>query len=166
MAVLGILLVGQRGQSSQTELLTVGGVYLGTFGELQVGDAAADFPIGEDVEWLNTPGSSPGAPRGAPLTLRGLRREGKAVLLHFWDYTSMQSSMAMPALRRWSTRYSPLGVEIIGVHTSRFGFAKRLVHVAKAVERLGLRHPIVNDAHVSTILHAALPVATSVGFLS
>lgn len=141
IAFAGLFGGGER----KTGLLTVDGVYLGSFRQLTEGEAAPDFPKG--AEWLNTAGSTAGAPRGSPLTMQGLRREGKVVLLHFWDYTSMHSNMAMPALRRWQERYKGYGVEMIGVHRSRYSFAHRLLHVARAVERQGLRHPIVNDEH-------------------
>jgi len=141
LVVAGLLEGGER----KAGLLTVDGVYLGSFRPLSEGEAAPDFPKG--AEWLNTAGSTPGAPRGGPLTMRELRREGKVVLLHFWDYTSMHSSMAMPALRRWQERYKGYGVEMIGVHRSRYSFAHRLLHVVRAVDRQGLRHPIVNDEH-------------------
>lgn len=149
ICLLGIAVIALQRQGRAGELLSVEGIYLGSFGQLGKGDAAPDFSVGEDIDWLNTRGSyPPQALRGAPLTMRGLRRKGMVVLLHFWDYTNTKSALVMPAIRRWSERYEPFGVEIIGVHSTSFIFAKRLVHVARAVERLGLRHPVVNDAHV------------------
>jgi hypothetical protein len=142
----------QRGDGDEnaSSLLSVGGIYLGTFAELGVGSAAPDFPQDDDVQWLNTKGSNPPQYlRGGPLSLRKLRKEGKIVLLHFWDYTNMRSIMSLSALSRWHERYSPFGVKVISVHRSRFPFASRLLWVARAVERLGIKHAVVNDEHVS-----------------
>ncbi len=142
---------GDHDANSIAELLSVGGIYLGTFAELGVGSAAPDFPQDDDVQWLNTKGSSPPQYlRGGPLSLRKLRKQGKIVLLHFWDYTNVRSIMSVPGIMRWNERYQPFGLKVISVHRSKFPFSSRLDHVAQAVERLGIKHAVANDEHVSS----------------
>lgn len=51
----------------------------------------------------------------------------------------------MPYLRAWYDRYSDHGLEIIGVHTPEFKFARDPGQVKAAVGRLGVRWPVVLD---------------------
>ena len=51
----------------------------------------------------------------------------------------------MPYLRVWYDRYSDHGLEIIGVHTPEFKFARDPGQVKAAVGRLGIRWPVVLD---------------------
>ncbi|MGH8011152.1 MAG: redoxin domain-containing protein [Candidatus Binataceae bacterium] len=83
--------------------------------------------------WLNSP----------PLTLRKLR--GEVVLIDFWDYTCINCIRTFPYLRRWHTLYHPLGLEVIGVHTPEFAFAKNVNNAKDAVKRFGFTFPIAVD---------------------
>ncbi len=51
----------------------------------------------------------------------------------------------MPYLRAWYDRYSDHGLEIIGVHTPEFKFARDPGQVKAAVGRLGIRWPVILD---------------------
>lgn len=51
----------------------------------------------------------------------------------------------MPYLRAWYDRYSDHGLEIIGVHTPEFKFARDHGQVKAAVGRLGIRWPVILD---------------------
>lgn len=52
----------------------------------------------------------------------------------------------MPYLRAWYDRYSDHGLEIIGVHTPEFKFARDPGQVKAAVGRLGIRWPVILDS--------------------
>ena len=47
------------------------------------------------------------------------------VLLSFWDFTCINCLRTLPYLRAWHERYQELGLEIVGVHTPEFRFARR-----------------------------------------
>ncbi len=51
----------------------------------------------------------------------------------------------MPYLRAWYDRYFDHGLEIIGVHTPEFKFARDPGQVKAAVGRLGIRWPVILD---------------------
>jgi hypothetical protein len=51
----------------------------------------------------------------------------------------------MPYVRAWYDRYSDHGLEIIGVHTPEFKFARDPGQVKAAVGRLGIRWPVILD---------------------
>ena len=51
----------------------------------------------------------------------------------------------MPYLRAWYDRYADHGLEIIGVHTPEFKFARDPGQVKAAVGRLGIRWPVILD---------------------
>ncbi|MGH7932993.1 MAG: redoxin family protein [Candidatus Binataceae bacterium] len=93
--------------------------------------------------WLNSP----------PLTLQQLR--GKVVLIDFWEYTCINCIRTFPYLRRWNQLYHPLGLEVIGVHTPEFAFAKNVNNVKDAVKRFGFTFPIAvdNDSAVWNAFH-------------
>lgn len=83
--------------------------------------------------WLNS----------EPLELRGLR--GRVVLVDFWDYTCVNCLRTLPYLAEWHKRYAASGLTIIGVHTPEFSFAANEKFVRAAVERFGIRYPVVLD---------------------
>lgn len=78
-----------------------------------------------------------------PIPLGALR--GYTILINFWDYTSASSLRSLPYLQEWHRRYSEIGLVIIGVHSPEFPFARDPVRVRKAVEKLGIRYPVVMD---------------------
>ncbi len=51
----------------------------------------------------------------------------------------------IPQLREWHERYREAGLTIVGVHTPEFFWERPLNKVAAAVERLGIRYPVVQD---------------------
>lgn len=83
--------------------------------------------------WLN----------GTPISLNA--HHGSVILLHFWDYTSLQSLRTLPYIQEWYRRYEGLGLVLLGVHTPMFPFARDPGTVQQAADRLGLHHPIVLD---------------------
>jgi len=91
-------------------------------------------------EWINS----------EPLTLEGLRSEGKVVLIDFWTYTCINCIRTLPYLREWHEKYADKGLVILGVHTPEFEFEHVYENVAKAVGEFGLEYPIVQDNDFGT----------------
>ncbi|HZT72416.1 MAG TPA: redoxin domain-containing protein [Terriglobales bacterium] len=107
--------------------------------------------------WLNSP----------PLTMKQLR--GQVVLIDFWEYTCINCIRTLATNNAWYARYHKLGFTIIGVHDPEFDIAylsvadarrmlsdpeaaaartygtSRESNVAAAVQRFGLKYPIVVD---------------------
>jgi cytochrome c biogenesis protein CcdA/thiol-disulfide isomerase/thioredoxin len=91
--------------------------------------------------WFNTPG-------GRPLTMRGLR--GRVVLIDFWTYSCINCLRTLPYLKAWDARYRKDGLTIVGVHSPEFPFEKDAGNVEEAVERNGIRYPVVQDNELAT----------------
>jgi cytochrome c biogenesis protein CcdA/thiol-disulfide isomerase/thioredoxin len=107
-----------------------------------------DLPVlGEAPEftgterWFNTPGDR-------PLTLRQLR--GRVVLVDFWTYSCINCIRTLPYLKAWDARYRKDGLTIVGVHTPEFPFEKDAANVEEAIQRNGLRYPVVQDNEQAT----------------
>lgn len=83
--------------------------------------------------WFNSP----------PLTLEGLK--GKAVLVDFWTYSCINCIRTLPYLRTLHDRYARDGLVIVGVHTPEFAFERNPDSVRKAMEKLGVSWPVVQD---------------------
>jgi cytochrome c biogenesis protein CcdA/thiol-disulfide isomerase/thioredoxin len=90
-------------------------------------------PLSPDGEWFNT----------KPLTLAALR--GKVVLIDFWTYSCINCLRTLPHLEAWYRDYRSDGLVILGVHTPEFAFEHVASNVGAAVERLGIRYPVVQD---------------------
>jgi thiol-disulfide isomerase/thioredoxin len=86
--------------------------------------------------WFNTPG-------GRPQPLRSLR--GRVVLVDFWTYTCINCLRTLPYLEAWDRRYRSAGLTIVGVHTPEFAFEHDAGNVGRAIRRLGVRYPVVQD---------------------
>jgi cytochrome c biogenesis protein CcdA/thiol-disulfide isomerase/thioredoxin len=91
--------------------------------------------------WFNTPG-------GRPLSLAGLR--GRVVLVDFWTYTCINCIRTLPYLEAWDAKYRGAGLTIVGVHTPEFSFEHDAPNVANAIQRLGIRYPVVQDNKYGT----------------
>jgi cytochrome c biogenesis protein CcdA/thiol-disulfide isomerase/thioredoxin len=101
-----------------------------TSGLEDYGEAPELHPTGR---WFNS----------APLTMRGLR--GKVVLIDFWTYSCVNCLRTLPHLRAWDAAYRKDGLVILGVHTPEFAFEHDAGNVRSAVERLGVRYPVMQD---------------------
>jgi cytochrome c biogenesis protein CcdA/thiol-disulfide isomerase/thioredoxin len=92
-------------------------------------------------DWFNTPGDR-------PLTLSGLR--GRVVLIDFWTYSCINCLRTLPYLEAWDRRYRKDGLTIVGVHSPEFPFEKDASNVSDAIERNGIRYPVVQDNDLAT----------------
>ncbi len=91
--------------------------------------------------WFNTAD-------GSGLTMRSLR--GRVVLIDFWTYTCVNCVRTFPYLKAWDARYRSQGLTIVGIHTPEFPFERDAGNVAAAIEREGLRYPVVQDNDYGT----------------
>jgi len=87
----------------------------------------------ETNEYINT----------APIKLADLR--GKVVLVDFWTYTCINWIRTIPYLVDWNEKYANNGLVIVGVHTPEFEFEKNIDNVKAAVDKFGLKYPLVQD---------------------
>jgi cytochrome c biogenesis protein CcdA/thiol-disulfide isomerase/thioredoxin len=112
------------------------------------GGGSLDLPVlGKAPEfvgterWWNTPGDR-------PLTIAGLR--GRVVLVDFWTYSCINCIRTLPYLKAWDARYRRDGLMIVGVHTPEFPFEREAGNVEEAIERNGIRYPVVQDNEQET----------------
>ncbi len=92
---------------------------------------APDFPDG--LEWFNT---------GRPLMLAELR--GKIVILDFWTACCVNCLHVLADLRRLEEKY-PRELVVVGVHSAKFTAEQEGEYIRRAILRLGIGHPVVND---------------------
>jgi len=93
-------------------------------------EAPAIVPGGD---WINA----------IPTTLSAFR--GKVVLLEFWTYGCHNCLNTIPAMNAWYKKYGGEHFVILGVHTPEFPRERELKNVQEAVQRLGIRYPVVTD---------------------
>ena len=92
--------------------------------------------------YINTPNNN------SPITLSSLR--GKVVLLYIWTYTCINSIRPMPYIDDWNQKYSNKGLVIVGVHSPEFQFEKNYTNVKDAVQRFGIKYPVILDSDHGT----------------
>ena len=85
-------------------------------------------------EWLNSP---------RPIRLDEWR--GRAILVDIWDFTCLNCLRTLPYLTAWHQAYRDWPVSFVGIHTPEFAFAKDRHLVEAAVQRLGIRYPVLLD---------------------
>jgi hypothetical protein len=93
---------------------------------------APEFP--PKLDWVNV----------AFLRMNTLMGRG-AVLIEFWDFARVNSLRTLPYIQAWHERYAEAGLQVIGVHSPGYSFGGDRDTVARAVEHLAIRHPVVLD---------------------
>jgi len=88
--------------------------------------------------WINT----------APFNMSSLH--GKVVIVDFWTYSCINCLRTLPYLNAWYDKYQNQGLVIIGVHTPEFNFEKNYDNVAMAVNKYGVKYPVVLDNDYDT----------------
>jgi thiol-disulfide isomerase/thioredoxin len=91
--------------------------------------------------YINTPGN-------APITLASLK--GKVVLVDFWTYSCINCIRTLPHLNDWYQRYADKGFVIVGVHSPEFEFEKNYDNVKAAVQKFGVKYPVILDSDHGT----------------
>ena len=74
----------------------------------------------------------------------------KVILVDFWTYSCINCQRTTPYLNAWYDKYKDKGLEIVGVHTPEFDFEKKYDNVVSAVEKLGIKYPVVMDNDYGT----------------
>ncbi len=74
----------------------------------------------------------------------------KVILVDFWTYSCINCQRTTPYLNAWYEKYKDKGFVIIGVHTPEFEFEKDYNNVKAAVEKFGIKFPVVLDNDYST----------------
>jgi hypothetical protein len=95
--------------------------------------AAPLFPRG--LPWVNVP-------EGGQVST--LQRD-RPLLVEFWDFCRPNSLRTLPYLKAWNERYAEDGLRIVGVHSPGFEASSDEGAVRAAVERLGIRYPVLID---------------------
>ncbi|MBM35681.1 MAG: hypothetical protein CL460_00745 [Acidimicrobiaceae bacterium] len=96
--------------------------------------AAPEIPHG--LDWFNVE---------RPLSLVSDLR-GKIVILDFWTQGCINCLHVIPDLHRLEDEY-PDSLVVVGVHWAKFDHERTSGAVKHAVQRLQVRHPVVNDAY-------------------
>lgn len=70
---------------------------------------------------------------------------GKIVLLDFWTFGCINCQHIVPDLQRLEEEY-PDELVVIGVHSGKFKHEQDTLKIREAILKLGIRHPVINDA--------------------
>ena len=73
-----------------------------------------------------------------PLTIQGELAKNNVVLIDFWTYTCVNCIRTLPFLAEWHSKYSDLGLTIVGVHTPEFEFEKVPENIERAAQLDGV----------------------------
>ncbi len=80
---------------------------------------------------------------GRPINLKDLK--GKVVLIDFWTYSCINCIRTLPYLVDWNEKYADKGLVIVGVHSPEFEFEKNIDNVKAAVQKYGIKYPVIQD---------------------
>ena len=69
----------------------------------------------------------------------------KVVLVDFWTYSCINCIRTIPHLNEWYDKYSDKGLVIVGIHTPEFEFEKNNDNVKLAVQKFGIKYPVLQD---------------------
>jgi thiol-disulfide isomerase/thioredoxin len=74
----------------------------------------------------------------------------KIILVDFMTYSCINCQRTFPYLNAWYEKYKDQGLEIVAIHTPEFAFEKDIENVREAMERFGIKHPVVLDNDYAT----------------
>ena len=72
------------------------------------------------------------------------------ILVDFWTYSCINCQRTIPYLNAWYEKYGNKGLLMVGVHTPEFEFEKVQANVEKAVNKFGIKYPVVMDNNYAT----------------
>ena len=76
--------------------------------------------------------------------------KNKVVLYDFWTYSCINCIRTLPYITAWNEKYADKGLLIIGVHSPEFEFEKDINNVKNAVQKYGIKYPVVLDSDHQT----------------
>lgn len=76
--------------------------------------------------------------------------DGKVVLYDIWTYSCINCIRTLPHITAWDDKYSDQGLLIIGVHSPEFEFEKNPDNVEMAIDKHGIKYPVVMDNDMET----------------
>src|SRR3954447_16808385 len=68
------------------------------------------------------------------------------VLVHFFDYSQLNSVRTLPYVIEWDRRYRDSGLTTIGIQSPRFPFGAEPIDVAAGLRDLGVEFPVAIDS--------------------
>jgi thiol-disulfide isomerase/thioredoxin len=74
----------------------------------------------------------------------------KVILVDIWTYSCINCQRTLPYITKWHDKYKDKGLEIIGVHSPEFDFEKNIDNVKRAVDKWGIKYPVVLDNEHAT----------------
>jgi DNA-binding beta-propeller fold protein YncE/thiol-disulfide isomerase/thioredoxin len=92
-----------------------------------------------ELEWINT--------GGRQLKLADFR--GRILVLDFWTYGCINCQHMVPELAELERRF-PDVLSVAGVHSGKFVNERDSQNIARACDRLGVHHPVLNDRQFRT----------------
>lgn len=98
--------------------------------------AAPEFP--HEPVWI---GADPG--KMTPLLA------GRPALVHFFDFSQLNSVRTLPYLKEWAHRYGPMGLAVLGIQAPRFPFGGDRAVVEKGLGELGIDFPVMVDSDLA-----------------
>lgn len=114
---------------------------------VQVETLGAVPEITNPAGFINVPSANPS--QASPITINSLVGK-KVVMVDFWTYSCINCQRTTPYLNAWYEKYGDNGLEIIGVHTPEFDFEKEFANVQAAVDKYGIKYPVVLDNDYGT----------------
>ncbi len=76
--------------------------------------------------------------------------KGKVILYDFWTFNCINCIHTIPSLKELNTKYADKGLLIIGVHSPETPTEKDPNNVRNAVEKYGIKYPVVLDTNFET----------------
>ena len=74
----------------------------------------------------------------------------KVILYDFWTYSCINCIRTLPYVTAWDGKYSKQGLLVIGIHSPEFEFEKDPKNVKMAIEKNGIKYPVVMDNDMKT----------------
>jgi DNA-binding beta-propeller fold protein YncE len=108
-----------------------------------------------ELEWINT--------GGRQLALEDFR--GRILLLDFWTYGCINCLHMIPEIAELERRF-PGVLSVASVHAGKFINEREPENIARACERLGVHHPVLNDRQFRTWREYAVNAWPTLAFVS
>src|SRR3989344_9344830 len=149
LIILVIIAVGIVGAIIWLEGLKPAQIFPGSGDAVEVADSAQTAPKDQRYQKAREIVSPAGFINTDGTTIQELIGK-KVILVDFWTYGCINCQRTLPYLTSWYDKYRESGLEIIGVHTPEFAFEKEIENVQWAVDKYGIKYPVVLDNNYGT----------------